>query len=485
MEHLGWITTVIFTLDLILRLALSFRVIMRRLPVGMALAWLAVILIFPFAGAILYLLLGEYRLGWERAERATAVRAICHEWLKEAEAAAGADLGALAPESAALARLGERVLGVPVFAGNRLQLLENAEAAFAALLADIEQARHTCHLEFYIWSMGGVANELGQALMRAAKREVTCRVLIDAIGGVDFLTSQFARDLRASGVQIQAALPAGLRRVLVARPDLRLHRKIAVIDGDLGYTGSMNIADPRWFKQDAKVGQWVDAMVRVQGPAVRALAVTFLEDWAIETGEDLEKLRSSGDLHPLLPAGSSVVQVLPSGPDARVEGIEQVILNLLYSANSEVILTTPYYVPSESLQVAVVSAAARGVQVTLIVPNKIDSKLVQFASQSYQKDLLEAGARVALFQDNLLHTKSITVDGRLSLFGSVNLDPRSLRLDFEITLAVFDGDFTADLRRLQQSYLDRSILLDLDTCCKRPPLQRLAENAARLASPVL
>jgi cardiolipin synthase len=149
------------------------------------------------------------------------------------------------------------------------------------------------------------------------------------------------------------------------------------------------------------------------------------------------------------------------------------------------VLTTPYFVPSESLLIGLLSAAGRGVQVTLIVPAKVDSRLVHFASRAYQTDLLAAGVRVALYQGGLLHTKSITVDDRFSLFGSLNLDPRSLRLDFEITLAVYDADFTAALRRLQQVYLDRSGMLDLAACRARSRAERFAEDTARLAGPVL
>jgi cardiolipin synthase len=177
--------------------------------------------------------------------------------------------------------------------------------------------------------------------------------------------------------------------------------------------------------------------------------------------------------------------VLPSGPAAHVEAIEQVVLTAVYAASRELVLTTPYFVPSESLLTALLSAAARGVEVTLIVPAKVDSRLVHYASRAHQTDLLAAGVRVALFGGGLLHTKSITVDGQISVFGSLNLDPRSLRLDFEITLAVYDEEFTTALRRLQQSYLDRSTLLDLAACRSRSAAERFAEDAARLVGPLL
>jgi cardiolipin synthase len=180
-----------------------------------------------------------------------------------------------------------------------------------------------------------------------------------------------------------------------------------------------------------------------------------------------------------------VVQVLPTGPERRVEAIEQVLLMALYGARREVMLTTPYFVPSEPLLLALLSAAGRGVEVTLIVPAKVDSRLVHFASRAYQKDLLEAGVRVALFERGLLHTKSITVDDQFSLFGSLNLDPRSLRLNFEITLAAYDAGFTAALRGLQREYLAESRPLDLATCRARSVVERFAEDSARLVGPLL
>ncbi len=193
------------------------------------------------------------------------------------------------------------------------------------------------------------------------------------------------------------------------------------------------------------MGQWVDALVRVHGPAVAGLANTFREDWSVEAGETLPPLSLHNDQRTAANGDSAMVQVLPTAPDRWVDAIEQIVLMALYTATREVVLTTPYFVPSESLLYALFSAAGRGVQVALIVPAKIDSRLVRLTSRAYQSDLLSAGVRVALFRDGLLHTKSITADDQFSLFGSLNLDPRSLRLDFEITLAVYNAGFTAYL----------------------------------------
>jgi cardiolipin synthase len=476
MEHVGWVTAIVFLVDLVIRVGLSVRVIMRRLPVGVTLAWLLLILIFPGVGAVLYLLVGEYRLGGDGARR-RATRAPPEVAPTKSVQEDQTGLG-----YAGVARLAESLFAAAVLPGNRLELKENAEVVFPSLIADIDQARRTCDLEFYIWSNGGKADEVAAAVIRAARRGVVCRVLVDAVGSAEFLRSALAQEVRQSGAQLHAALRVGLFRLLFARPDLRLHRKIVVIDGEVGYTGSMNLADPRFFKQNAGVGQWVDALVRIQGPAVDALSATFAEDWAAETGAPLEPLQPVADRPG---SGSAAVQVLPSGPDKHVEAIEQVVLMAVYSAREELVLTTPYFVPSESLLIALTSAAARGVKVTLIVPAKVDSKLVRYASRAQQVDLLAAGAQVALFQGGLLHTKSITVDGKFSLFGSLNLDPRSMRLDFEITLAVYDVELTRAVRQLQQSYLDRSEMLDMAACRARSAIERFTEDSARLVGPLL
>ena len=471
--------------DLLIRVGLSVRVIMRRRPVGVSLAWLTIILIFPFAGAAIYLLFGELRLGRRRAVYAARIHGPYQRWLGDLRGRSHVDWSIVGTECEPQARLSEVAGGIPALAGNELHLLDDAEAVFDALLADIAAARRTVHMEFYIWYVGGRADEVAEALLRARARGVTCRVLVDAVGSHEFLRSGLARRLREAGVAVRAALPVSPLRMLFVRFDLRLHRKIVVIDGEVAYTGSLNLVDPRYFKQGAHVGQWVDAMVRLRGPAVEALAITFLEDWELETGEGVDRLRETGDVHPLASRGQAVVQVVPSGPVVREESIQAVLLGAIYAARRELVMTTPYFVPDESLVMALVTAALRGVDVTIVLPARVDSRLARLASQPHKGELLEAGVRIAEFQGGLMHTKSVTVDGELSLFGSLNLDPRSLILNFEITLSVYDRAFTASLRALQRSYVERSTPMDLVGWRERSFARRFAENAARLLSPLL
>ena len=485
MELTNWLTEIVLGVDFVIRIGLSVRIIMRRRPVGVSLAWLTVVLVFPFLGAFVYLAVGELRLGSRRSQWVAKVHEPFQRWLEDLRRRNQVDWSVLGAECEPLARLTEATVCIPALPGNELRLIETTDGVFSSLIDDINAAKTTCHMEFYIWNVGGLADDVAEALLRAASRGLICRVLVDAIGSRDFLRSPLARRLREGGVHLAAALPSGLIRSLFVRFDLRLHRKIVVIDGEVGYTGSQNLVDPRYFKQDSGVGQWVDAMVRVRGPAVEGLAVTFLEDWELETQEGLDKLAETGSIHPIGECGDAVIQVVPSGPLLRNDAIQQILLMAIYAARRELVLTTPYFVVEEALLTALVSAAGRGVAVTIVVPAKVDSLLVRLASQAHKGDLIAAGVRVAMFHDGLLHTKSITVDGEFSLFGSLNLDPRSLFLNFEITLSVYDRAFTSQLRKLQQSYIDRSDMMDLDEWKSRSPLQRFSENTARLLGPLL
>jgi cardiolipin synthase len=305
------------------------------------------------------------------------------------------------------------------------------------------------------------------------------------VGSRGFLRSQQASDLVAAGVQIHAALPVGLLRAFLYRFDLRLHRKIVVIDHTIGYVGSQNMADPKLFRRGAGFGQWIDAMVRITGPSVDSLAMVFFEDWQFETAP-VAPSREPPSIPPVPSAtGRATVQVVPSGPGLNSEAIMQILLNAIYMADRELILTTPYFVPDESLQRALISAARRGVNVTIVIPAKVDSRLVRLASRPYLRELVATGVHVARYQDGMLHTKSISIDFDTSFFGSLNLDPRSLHLNFEIILAVFDDSFTRDLRGLQQQYISHSVLLTTADLAANSFFVRFAENCVRLISPLL
>ncbi|WP_341678961.1 cardiolipin synthase [Niveibacterium sp. SC-1] len=462
---------------------LVLRVLGQRHPPGTSLAWMLLAIVVPYFGAGLYLLIGERPLGRRRGRHAAELLPILQAWVRRLpEARQQAD----EQSWLAIRRTAQGSIGLPALGGNQLELRSDTDAILRALIADIETARHTVLMEFYIWYPGGIADEVIDALCRAALRGVACRVLLDSAGSQHFFRSRLPRQLREAGVAVVAALPVSLVRAAFVRFDLRLHRKNVVIDGRVGWTGSMNLVDPGYFKQGAGVGQWIDAMCRLEGPAVEVLAGVFLWDWCVETGQALDMAAPGLPEVDILPrTGGGEVQVLPSGPGFEGEGAHRLLLAALYAARDEIVLTTPYFVPDEPLSMALEAAALRGVRVTVILPARVDSLLVRYASRSFFDRLLDAGVRIMRFEGGLLHTKSVTVDRELSLFGTTNLDVRSFRLNFELTLIIYDPRFTRELCALQESYLASSQQLNQQRWNARGRGVRLAENAARLVSPLL
>jgi len=477
------ISTFILIVHWLIVIGLSIRVIMRRPPIGVSMAWLAVVFSLPFVGAAVYLMFGEKRLGRGRALRINACTAEVFPWQKTLRDQYDPAASRIDASAGPLLHYTEGVLGFPALPDNKIELLSDFQSIFDRMVADIDAARNTVHFCFYIWHEDGRMADIVNALIRAAKRGVQCRALADAMGSKIFFQSKTVRRLRNAGVDFRAALPTGVVRMFLARTDLRNHRKIAVIDDRVAYSGSQNLVDPRFFKKASGVGEWVDAMVRITGPTAAALDGVFRLDWSVETGAVFEPppAFAEGDLAP----SGSVIQVAPSGPDLRPEAIHQLLLTAIYDAKYELIMTTPYFVPDESILTALLTVALRGVEVTLIVPARNDSVLVRYASAAHFHDLMLAGVRIALFNGGLLHTKSLTIDGDRSVFGSVNLDMRSLWLDFEISLLVYDRDFTSRLRWLQNTYLENSEKLDFDTWQKRAAWRRFMENTCRLVGPLL
>ena len=485
MKDFATITTLIYLAHWTIVVGLSIRVIMRRRPVGVSLAWLAVIISIPFAGALVYLLIGENRLGEDYMKRGKCVREMLERWQADLRQHVPVSQSNVCSMATSIRRHAEKVIGFPVMEGNALELITDFKTFFESIISDINGAESSINLEFYIWENGGLADDVVESLLRATERGVACRVIVDAVGSKNFLRGEMVKRLRKAGIRVVESLPLGPVRTLTARADLRNHRKIVVLDRKIAYTGSQNMVDPRYFKQDEGVGQWIDAMIRIEGPAVEALGGTFLVDWELESETGLELFQSCADIFPVANAGKTAVQVVPSGPGYKPEAIHQLLLTTIYTAQKELVLTTPYFVPDDALLTALISAGIRGVDVTIIVPDKVDSKLVHYASRSYFDDLMSAGVRIAGFKGGLIHTKSISIDGEFCVFGSVNLDMRSLWLDFEISLFIYDKDATAKIRAMQNGYLENCRILDIEEWRKRSSFRKFIENAAHLAGPLL
>jgi cardiolipin synthase A/B len=469
-------------LEFLLRLVLIGVILVRRRPnPPVTLAWIIVILAFPIIGFIAYLLVGEPRLGRSRIRRhAEIVERI------ESSAVMPASLGkamrpGLPTRYRQIAALAEAVSRNPPMGGNALELLSDADLFIDRLVEDIDAAREHCHLLFYIYLSDASGRRVGESLIRAAERGVASRVLVDSVGSKDFLHSPLRDDMEQRGVRVVEAMPASVFRMAFSRVDLRNHRKIAVFDGRIGYTGSQNIASAA-FAPKASYAPWVDVSVRMEGPAVRDLQMLFVEDWYLDTNESLEGLLAADSL---VFADGVPVQIMGTGPNAYNVALRQLTQSAFHIASEELIVTTPYFVPDESTTVALCTAGRRGVDTQLVVPAHNDSPAVRIASRSYYEVLLDSGVKLYEFNGGLLHAKTITVDRDLAVVSTANLDRRSFELNFEVSMVVYDSDFASQLRFLQKSYINESTQVDPHAWGARGWPTKLWQNAVGVLSPLL
>jgi len=471
--------TLLTASEWMIRLTMLPVIVLRKERPATCLAWLTIVFFEPWVGLGLYLLIGENRLGRRRWARRRSRR-------PQLEAA---DYPPLDPdhivaahegdEHSVLADAAARTGGLPVVAGNSISLMNDTDVVINRLIADIDAARQHVHLLFYIFKDDTVGRHVANALVRAVARGVVCRVLADGVGSRP-LFRRLAPWLRQQGVRIYPVLPATLWRLPFARLDLRNHRKLAVIDGRIAFTGSQNIVEASYGHKRA--GVWHDIMARITGPVVRQLQGIFLEDWFYESGELLE----DGALFPPSPAdGTMAVQVVPTGPDHPTELFQDLIVKAIFLARRRIVITSPYFIPNEAMLLALRLAALRGVQVDLAIPKRSDHPLVAAAGAFYCDYLMRHGVNVFLFREGMLHAKTLTVDRELAMFGSANYDIRSFNLNFELNLFVHTPEAVDELRCLQQGYLDQSQRATADDLPTRTPLGRLKVNLAKLCSPLL
>lgn len=459
----------------VIRVGALIVVPFRRSP-NAAVGWLLLFFILPWPALILYLIIGRpVHPHWRRelVRRLPEVLKRAAGRTRRPPRDAACDLPA---ELAPAARLAQAIGRLPPLDGNAIDLLSEYDEVTARLCADIDAARNHVHLLFYIFAHDTTGRQVMAALERAARRGVACRVLIDAVGSRRHATTVLAR-LHAAGVEAHRILPVRFFQ-RTTRIDLRNHRKIAVIDGCFGYTGSQNIIDAEF----APGRRNRELVVRIRGAAVAALQAVFIADWYLETGDELGEAALFPEPEE---AGGVVAQVLPSGPDLPDAGIDELLVTLVHGARERVVLTTPYFVPSSPLLQAVRIAVLRGVDVHLVVSRDSDSPLVWLAQRSYYSELMAAGVTIHLFRPAFLHAKHVSIDSRVALIGSSNLDIRSFELNAEISLICYDREFTTRLEAIEQECFLASEAVDRATWGDRPLPMKVFENIARLLSPLL
>lgn len=480
-DHLTLLSLLALVTQLIVILGVILRVILTRHPPGSAFAWILLTIVLPYVGFLLYLILGERPIGRIRARLLNAGNASPHSF---------SHLDLPLPQAIhhyrSLIQLACQIANQPLTTGNALSLKHSGTVSIQSILDDISLAKHSIEMEFYIWENGGHIEKITQALFEARQRDVQVFLLVDDFGSKNFLKSQLKKDMEAAGMHIASAMPMRFLRMFgLQRADIRLHRKTVIIDQAVAYTGSFNMIDPRGYQASQKVGQWIDAMVRIEGPSVLSLRNMWAQDWLLQPDklQSVNAIKSTLTNYPNI--GQGFVVTVPSSPSATVDTSLLLLLDAINRAEHSVTITTPYFVPNETVIHAILSAALRGVQVRLIVPAKADSRAVNWAMRRYFDDLLNAGVQILMFHGGLLHTKSIAVDDEFALFGTLNIDNRSMHLNFELMLLIFDRPFVNELLTLQQEYIHHSSALNPTTWRKRPLSERMKEGAYYLVAPLL
>jgi len=474
-----------FALVALLELAVIVRILLRphRDPAS-RIAWMVVVAAIPLLGMLAYLLLGEVNIGRHRVARLHAILDRMPRIPSQTAGDATEIAAAIAERHRHLFQLGHSISGFEPVGGNVARLLPDSNATIEAMVADIDAAEDHVHVLFYIWLPDHNGCKVVEALKRAVARGVTCRAMADDLGSRTMIRSEHWQAMRAAGVRVAAGLPIGnpLLRPFRGRIDLRNHRKIVVIDDRITYCGSQNCADPE-FLVKAKYAPWVDAVMRFEGPIARQNQHLFASDWMTYVDENLDELL--GRPLPLPMPGGVPAQVIGTGPTVRYSAMPELFESLMFGARREIVVTTPYYVPDESLQNALCTTAYRGVDTTIVFPARNDSWIVGAASRSYYADLLAAGVKIYEYEGGLLHTKSLTLDGEITLIGSANMDRRSFELNYENNILFHDPALTGAVRQRQQDYIARSVPVRKEAVAAWPMSRRLWNNLIATLGPVL
>ncbi|KEO91370.1 cardiolipin synthetase [Erythrobacter longus] len=445
----------------------------RRAP-SEARSWLLVFFALPWLAVVGYGLIGRPYFSAKRKKHLEALPSLNDRILPLVNGSCKPP--ELSSDNRSVERMAYGIGGFAATKGNRIEMIGDYDAAYHAIVKDIDAAKVHVHLEFYIFRDDRMGQMIIAALERAVLRGVQCRVLVDALGSYWSLV-RLKRRLRHVGVVVHDILPLR-RRLRSSRVDLRNHRKIVVVDGMIGYTGSQNVWDV--LEQSGRANK--DLLLRVEGPVVAQLQAVFAADWYLETLEEL----SHEQFYPSpATSGDCTAQIVPTGPENPDVGVDLIFARAMHNAEAEVVITTPYFIPNDAVISAIKAAVIGGVRVKLITPRKSDHRLVGLAQRSYYSQLLSLGAEIHLHGPDFLHAKHFRVDNEVSIVGTSNMDVRSFELNAEIDLVTYDAEFAERLQQFETALLGECERLSLDEWSQRPLHLKILENTARLMADLI
>lgn len=475
-------------------LSLVPLVFLRRKEPGSTAAWILALVFLPVVGAFLFLMFGRERVRLPVQWKRDADEALASSLRRRAGNALHTPPPSVRPVLADvdrdLFRVASALSGSEATYGNAVELLVDGEATYRALGEAIDAAKQRVWAEYYLVRCDATADWFRDRLVAAARRGVDVKLLVDGYGSF-WLKARWLASLRKAGVEVVFFLPA---RLLLFQPmNLRNHRKIVVVDGELAFTGGINIGD----EYQGRLGPWRDMHLSLRGPAVAPLEAVFVQDWHFATRREPAKQadahlaagKPENEAEVAQPSqGDAHVAIVRSGPDvagpAR-ETIHRVFFSAIAVAQRRIFATTPYFIPDRSILVALQAAALRGVDVRLLFPSRSNHKVVFQAGRSFYEELLEAGVGIYEYGPGMIHAKTMVVDGRVALVGSANMDVRSFRLNFEVHTVIGGGTTAEHLEQTFRKDLEVSRRIDLDDFRRRSRLARLGEGAARLLSPLM
>lgn len=382
-------------------------------------------------------------------------------------------------ESKRLVRLMLQSGFAPISRNNQITVLTNGEEKFRALLSDLELAKDHIHMEYYIFHADQIGTDVQNVLIRKAQAGVKVRMIFDGLGSRK-LPKAFLQSLTDAGVEISWFFPLRFPQV-IGTLNYRNHRKLVVVDGKIGYLGGINVGD-EYLSRNPKYGFWRDTHLRLEGESVQTIQETFFNDWYFITQDEIREDHYYPHLEPV---GETLTQVIAGGPDSEQESMKELFFTILATAQKEILLTTPYFIPDESMIMALKSASLSGISVKVLVQGKPDHRLPYLASASYFDDLLNTGVEIYRYQKGILHSKVLTVDEQICIVGSANFDIRSFQVDFELSAIIFSSELTERLNLDFERDLKDSIQLNRGDYPKRPLWQKIQEANARLLSPLL
>lgn len=481
------ITLVVSWMTTLAVISLILIIFMENRHPSSTLAWILVLALVPVAGFIFYMLFGQnYRKRRNFSQKAQRDK-YSFNIIKGGELHAEEHelLSSFSDDQRQMLQLSHRMSKSPVTFASHTTVLTDGEETFSALIYELLHAKHHIHMEYYIYRDDEIGRKIKSILMEKARAGVEVRFMFDAVGSLT-LKKSFLDEMREAGVQVVAFGPMKFR-LFTNRMNYRNHRKIVVIDGNIGFIGGLNVGD-EYLSRSNTYGFWRDTHMVVRGEAVQTLQMIFLQDWRHMTKEKLTKESKYFDSCVPVPppAGAEgAVQIIASGPDQEFQTMKNVFFSLLTSAKRSIWMATPYFIPDEDILTAIKVAALSGVEVKLLFPAKPDKWLPFLASHSYFQGLIEAGVKIYEYDKGFLHSKLIIVDGEIATIGTTNLDMRSFHLNFEVNALLVRTRSVEQLVRNYERDLLSTRLMDEEQFLRRRVTARFMESVARLFSPLL